>query len=356
METIAQYLADRWSTLSKAPEVFLLSAIVVGVGCYGLIQYLFKTRLETRDSTIAGLKEALSRKDELLTETREQLAGLRTEQAAALAHDPPAPEDTVPEAQVASMAVDQVRRDVTVSEALAFVQFRQWHLRFLDAAGTAGNRVTEHLDRLVQLAADAELTIWGKLERDGVWRKIDPEFWLDYRIEWFGLLRSEARTESRRHDIDMRTYHELMVSRAEIERLFPAPIAPTMIMSKALAPPIDVLRDEIREARKAVAEMDASDERVARIRQTMSSLQLSDDPVWSDASMHEAREDLLRLWERLEQVADVIRKDIRYRLDRNYFRTSMEKSEVMMEVDDAVKRLEAGLAGLPVPSKQFFGA
>src|SRR5690348_5502655 len=136
METIARYLLQRWDTLSQAPEVFLLSVLIVGSGCYALVSALFKTRLENKGAIIEGLKAKLERKEEALAETHDQLARMRTEQAAALADQPnsalPAPEPVIDKQ---TEEAGKVQRDVTVSEALAYAQFYQWHLRFIDAAG-----------------------------------------------------------------------------------------------------------------------------------------------------------------------------------------------------------------------------
>lgn len=357
METIAQYLLQRWDVLSKAPDVFILSVLIVGGGCYALVNALFKTRLENKDAIIEGLKAKLERKDETLVETHDQLARLRTEQAATLA-DQPSPALPAPEPVIGKPAADpgKVQRDVTVSEALAYAQFHQWNLRFIDAAGMDGNQVTDHLDRLVQLAADGDLTIWGKRDAAGVWQKIPADHWLNYRIEWFGLLKTNAFTESRRSIASRDIFHELMTSKVEIERLFAPPPAQMMQMIKAVAPSVQILKARVIEARKRFDAMDASEDQLARIRQTISSLALSDDPVWEDAALDEARQDMLALWERLSHDADWIQRRGRSEAgDPNYFRNEIERSELLEEVNDAVKRLDAGLSGLSVPKTEYFG-
>lgn len=357
METIAQYLLQRWDVLSKAPDVFILSVLIVGGGCYALINALFKTRLDTKDAISAGLKEELERKKSTLSETHDQLARLRTEQAATLA-DQPSPALPASEPVIDKAAADpgKVQRDVTVSEALAYAQFYQWNLRFLDAAGMDGNQVTDQLDRLVQLAADGDLTIWGKRDAAGVWQKIPADHWLNYRIEWFGLLKTAAFTESRRSIAARDVFHELMTSKIEIERLFAPPPVPMMQMIKAVAPSVQILKGRVSEARERFDAMDASEDQLARIRQTMSSLALSADPIWEDAALDEARQDMLALWERLSYNADWIRRRGRSEAgDPNYFRNEIERSELLEEVNDAVKRLDAGLSGVPVPKKEYFG-
>ena len=357
MEPIAHYLLDRWETLSKAPEVFILSVLIVGGGCYALIAALFKTRLENKDAIIEGLKAKLERKEEALTETHDQLARMRTEQAAELADRPvaalPASASSI---YASAQPAGRVQRDVTVSEALAYAQFHQWRLRFIDAAGMDGNQVSDHLDRLVQLAADGDVTIWGKKDEAGVWEPIPATHWLDYRIEWFGLLRSNASTEARRSIAGRDTYHALMASKVQIEKQFQPPAMPMMQIAQVMAPSIQILRTRILDARDRFDAMDASEDQRARIRQTMSSLALSNDPVWQSEALAEARQDLLQLWEQLSRNADWIRRQGRTAAgDANYFRNEIERSEMLMEINDAVHRLDAGLSGLPVPAKQYFG-
>lgn len=357
METVAQYLLQRWDTLSKAPDVFLLSVLIVAGSCYALLNALFKTRLETKDAIIEGLKAKLERKEEALVETHDQLARLRTDQAAALADQPIAALPTrEPTTVVPPNKPGKVQRDVTVSEALAYAQFHQWNLRFIEAAGMEGNRVTDHLDQLMQSAADGELTIWGKKEEAGVWQKIPAEYWLDYRIEWFGLLKSNAFTEARRSVSLRDNYRELMTSKVQIEQLFrPAPV-PMMQVANAIAPSVQILKSRILDARDRFEAMETTDDQLARIRQTMSSLALSEDPVWQNEELNQARQDLLHLWERLSHNADWIRRQSRTAAgETNYFRNEIERSELLMEVNDAVRRLDAGLSGSPIPAKEYFG-
>ena len=357
MEMIAQYLLQRWDTLSAAPDVFLLSVLIVSGGCYALIKSLFRTRLENKDAIIEGLKAKLERKDELFVEIRDQLARVRTEQAASLADQPNiAQQARDPFIKMHTEELSENQRDVTVSEALAYTQFYQWNLRFVDAAGMENNQVTDHLDRLVQHAADGELTIWGKKEDDGVWQKIPSAHWLEYRVEWFGLLRSSAFTEARKSASRRDNYRELMTSKVQIERLFRPPALPVMQIAKVIAPSVQILRARILDARNRFDAMEASDDQLARIRQTMSSLALSDDPVWRNAALAEARRDLLHLWEHLSRNVDLTRRQNRNAAaEPNYFRNEIERSEMLMEVNDAVKRLDAGLSGLQIPAKEHFG-
>lgn len=355
MDLIVHYVVDRLNILGKAPDVFALAVIAAGMLIYGAVHFLFRTRLETKDGIIDGLKETLARRDESLTECKALLADLRTEQAAEIADrpEPPAPviETIVPEPSSSA----GVRRDTTVSEALAYAQFHEWGLRFLDAAGMEGNDVTNLLDRITQLAADGEISMWGKRDAIGVWEPIEAGHWINYRVEWFGLLRGAAHSEARRHRVSVGGFSDLMTSRAQVEKLFQPPSTPHMRMLKALAPSLQILRARIDEARDRIEEMDASSEQVARIRQTMSSLALSDDPIWGSPAMAQARTDLLTIWEKLFGIVERMRRGSLSSDQLNYFRSEIERSETLLFLNDAVKRLNAGFAGEDIPEAGRFG-
>jgi len=356
MDLITHYFVDRLEILRQAPEVFALAAIAAGILIYGGVHYLFRTRLETKDGIIDGLKETLSRRDEALSECRMMLADIRTEQAASIADRPEAIESDIAANLPEPGPTSGVRRDTTVSEALAFAQFFDWGLRFLDAAGMEGNDVTNHLESFTQLAADGEIIVWGKRDDRGVWEPVPAAHWLDYRIEWFGLLRGKAFSEARRHRVSISAFSELMTSRTQVEQFFTPPAAPRMRMLRALAPPLQILRARVNEARDKIDAMDASSEQVARIRQTMSSLALSDEDVWQDDAMAKARAELLALWERIFSIADRMRRTSTSRDRPNYFRNEIERSETLLFLNDAVQRLNAGFAGEPIPAPGQFGA
>ena len=308
METIVRYLLERWETLSKAPDVFVLSVVIVSSGCYVFLKGQFKAQLESKNSIIEALKTKVDHKNEQLAETREMLARARTEQAATLAGQTVGePLPTPPMAGLAKKDAS-VQRDVSVSAALAYAEFHQWDLRFIDAAGIEGNRVSGHLEALMQHAADGELTIWGKRSSEGVWQKVPAAHWLDYHIEWFGLLKSSAFTETRRSFSRVDNFIELMTSRTQIEQLFQPKAMATMQIAKVLAPSVAILKSRILDARDRFEAMEASDEQLAAIRQTMSSLTLSDDAIWENPALAEARQDLLKLWERLARNANIIKQ------------------------------------------------
>lgn len=112
------------------------------------------------------------------------------------------------------------KRDVGLSEAIAYAELGEWGRQFIVAAGASGNKLTDHLDRFRQLAHDGELSVWGKRSERGVFERIDQNHWIEYSVEWFDLLRDNPRTENRQGQRDG-AFFSLMVNKAEFEREWP---------------------------------------------------------------------------------------------------------------------------------------
>jgi|GEM_PF-6962988 len=351
-----RYLVERWDTLRQVGDVFAVAVLIVIIVTFCVMHWLFKTRLESKDAIIAELKSKLDHRVDELKEAREErdrLEVARTALPALPAADPPALGGPQPEPTGA------VRRDVTLSEALAFAELHEWGMRFIDAAGMANNHVVEHLERAVQLAADGELTIWGKRDGNGIWVKVPPEHWRNWDVEWFGLLRGEAYSEARGITASLTSYSALMASKAEFERHFPMPDMPVMRLLSTAAPPLSELHQQVLSAQESIRANDVSPETIARIRQTMASLEHSDDLLWSLPDTMAARRDLLRLWERLYGNVELARRYEQISRARGeeigYFHSAAEGSEMLAQVDGAVERLSAGIAGRPMPAARRFG-
>jgi len=86
-------------------------------------------------------------------------------------------------------------RDTRVSNAIAYVCYRNWDHGFSDAAGSNEVDAVAALQELQQAAADDRVTIWGKAGRNAVFELIPAEYWRRHQIEWFGLLRGSATTD-----------------------------------------------------------------------------------------------------------------------------------------------------------------
>jgi hypothetical protein len=127
---------------------------------------------------------------------------------------------TAPVATSSQQFVRGVRRDVPLPEALAYAEYGEWGKRFVDAAASAKNQANEQLEHFRQLAHDGALTVWGRLTENGVFQLVPKEHWIDHHVEWFDLLRGNARTENVRHT-HPEPFLELMVSKAEFEREWP---------------------------------------------------------------------------------------------------------------------------------------
>lgn len=124
-------------------------------------------------------------------------------------------------------------RDTPFADALMFASTGSW---------TAS---IDHVDPelwqerkrdIEELAADGKLSVWGKRFVDSpvadmidrVYEPIPAEFWRDGTVNWLQLPHGRAETEERdwHHPLD-KHYHELMVSRAEVEARWPAPLRTT---------------------------------------------------------------------------------------------------------------------------------
>lgn len=116
---------------------------------------------------------------------------------------------------------DDPRRDVGLTEAVTYAIKRQWGLRPMNLDADVFIDVTEPLAETRQRAADGELLVWGKRTEAGIYEAIPADYWRDHQVEWFDMLRGAPRTEKSGHAGSNETYLELMVSRAQFERLYP---------------------------------------------------------------------------------------------------------------------------------------
>lgn len=119
-------------------------------------------------------------------------------------------------------AVKNPVRDVAVSEAIAYLVVQEWEKSFLDVAKDIN--AAKLYDDFLQAAADGTVPVWGKKTNHGVYEPIPREFWYENRIEWFGLLKKSAHTESSKHSFKGDSYQALMTSRAAVESLVPEEI------------------------------------------------------------------------------------------------------------------------------------
>ena len=136
--------------------------------------------------------------------------GQKTSPADRISHAPP---DAQPISPTAT-------RDISLSDAIAYLCFGQWGKSFLDAAGSSEVDGAAEYDHFLQAAADGAIPIWGRRESCSVYEPIPNDYWFQNRIEWFSLLKGNPESESSRHTLSGDRYLSLMTSRALVERYF----------------------------------------------------------------------------------------------------------------------------------------
>ncbi len=92
-------------------------------------------------------------------------------------------------------------------------------------------KLLESLQKMRQSAADGEFTVWGKApssfggpRQNSVFQKIPETHWLDHAVDYMELLRADPslmRT-SKDHEYSADAWCALQVSKAQVERLWPA--------------------------------------------------------------------------------------------------------------------------------------
>lgn len=116
----------------------------------------------------------------------------------------------------------KAKRDVGVSEAVAYVSFREWGKRFIDAAGSSDVDAVASLREFQQAALDGDVSIWGKHPPSEIFDLIQAGFWSRHQIEWFGLLKGNPTTEPTISASDGGNAPEsLMTSRQQVEATWP---------------------------------------------------------------------------------------------------------------------------------------
>lgn len=116
-------------------------------------------------------------------------------------------------------------RDTKVSEALAYGASRKWNTgqTALEIVAQGGDGMTALLKELEQAARDDDVRIWAESRRNGPHELLQPDFWRANQIDWFSVLRGECHSEPLNAVEGVPPRYRLMISRAEIERLWPPP-------------------------------------------------------------------------------------------------------------------------------------
>jgi hypothetical protein len=114
-----------------------------------------------------------------------------------------------------SRGVAKVVRDTSLSEALMYLATRRWGLDPLADGGGHLNALGTALDDFRQRAHDGEVTVWGRAGNYGVWQRINPDYWIDHRVDLLDVLRAEVRSRAINQMSQDPLFSALMVCRAE---------------------------------------------------------------------------------------------------------------------------------------------
>jgi hypothetical protein len=121
---------------------------------------------------------------------------------------------------------NRVERDVWLREAVFFAVHGRWLGENERALGEKGqtDRACDVADEMRQYARDGRLTVWGKEWRASTFDPIPQDYWVAHQIAFLSLLRErqeDTATEKATFDGKGPFYRELMVSRSQVEALWP---------------------------------------------------------------------------------------------------------------------------------------
>lgn len=111
------------------------------------------------------------------------------------------------------------RRDTGAADAIAYIVNRKWGGTVFEVTA-AGADMSGVVETFQQAARDGELRVWGKAREGGLYERLEPETWQRHQIEWFSLLKGQPTTETLDYMGDTTKWRDLMVSRAEVQRLW----------------------------------------------------------------------------------------------------------------------------------------
>lgn len=127
----------------------------------------------------------------------------------------------------------RVVRDAPLQEALVYCCIGHWG-ETADVLTTKEQSELwqERKREIEQLAADGQLSMWGKLFSysgvdhlmDQVHQLIPADFWHENTVNWLSLLSNQTLTEGRNGDKHGRQFSDIMVSKGEIAKHFPPPL------------------------------------------------------------------------------------------------------------------------------------
>lgn len=117
-------------------------------------------------------------------------------------------------------AVMTQERNVGIEEAVAFATSGQWGMRLMNPEAGELMDFDAALNQVHQMAADANLRIWGKRTKYGAYQLIPPEYWVENRICYLSIACGISKTEAHRPLTREAEFSELMANAEDFERCF----------------------------------------------------------------------------------------------------------------------------------------
>jgi hypothetical protein len=117
-------------------------------------------------------------------------------------------------------------RDTQIANALSYALSGNWdgNIGMGLIFSRNGLRALEKpLVRFRKAASSGELRVWGKRDSTDLFELIDPSFWLSSTLEPASLISmmSVARTQCFDGAVTVEQFHDIMVNRFEVERVWP---------------------------------------------------------------------------------------------------------------------------------------
>jgi hypothetical protein len=118
-------------------------------------------------------------------------------------------------------------RDTGMLEALAFLQSGHWGLaptNLLATKDTDRQPMLKCLQDVRQAALDGDIRVWGRPSPESPLDLIPKEEWKIFKIKFLSLFHDNSQTQTEIAEIGVNSslkYHDLMVSRFEVEKKWP---------------------------------------------------------------------------------------------------------------------------------------
>jgi hypothetical protein len=120
--------------------------------------------------------------------------------------------------------VDRITHDVWVLDAIKYIIRRDWSGEVWDiSVGAELNALGKAEEDLLQAALDGDVAIWGSVGFESLVRPIRPEYWLEYRFDYFSIIKDDpeqVRTQ-RSGGGGLEIYVGLKTSKAQVKNIWP---------------------------------------------------------------------------------------------------------------------------------------